>query len=102
MNNTKHCFDGGDCTYKYAVDYREPCNDYECCSPVPVEESCGMYNFTITFVIFTMFGKIYFFVMFWNQVWEEIINLQAFDHESSSNHLRLLGLLSGLWKGETF
>ena len=52
MNNTKHCFDGGDCTYQYANNYREPCNDYECCSPVPVEESCGRYNFTSSFISF--------------------------------------------------
>ena len=45
MNNTKHCFDGGDCTSQYAEDYREPCKDYECCSkagpPTPAEDNCG-------------------------------------------------------------
>ena len=33
LNNTKHCFDGGNClNYKYELDYKEPCSDYECCS----------------------------------------------------------------------
>ena len=33
LNNTKHCFDGGNCLkYEYELDYREPCIDYECCS----------------------------------------------------------------------
>ena len=41
LNNAKHCFDGGDCTYRYPMDYREPCNNYECCSPGAVEQNCG-------------------------------------------------------------
>ena len=44
MNNTKHCFDGGDCNYHYAMNYREPCKDYECCSSAPMD-NCGMFNF---------------------------------------------------------
>ena len=49
MNNTKHCFDGGDCNYHYAMNYREPCKDYECCynsvPRPPIEDDCGTFYF---------------------------------------------------------
>ena len=43
LNNTKHCFDGGNClNYEYELDYREPCIDYECCSTAGADATMAL------------------------------------------------------------